>query len=245
MPVKKDYLQGIRAFFFDLDGTIYRQYPDSHVTLIRILNEEGCEVTAEKEMEGRRWRHDYWGRSEQIAADREQYDEDEAFRQNFIRRYLGVMLSETCSEEKTKAIISRFTENYSPEGRLVPGVKELLWTLREKRYKLGLVSNRREPLTGVAIEMGVIDHFHFTLAAAQVNSWKPDPEIFQHAMSMAGMTRPEEVAYIGDNYYTDIVGATNAGMRAVLIDEHGVFADKADDCLLLGSLDNLAEYLPE
>ena len=114
---------------------------------------------------------------------------------------------------------------------------ELLWNLREAGFTLGLVSNRDEPLTGVAIELGIIEHFNFTLAAGQVDSWKPDAAIFRHALRLGGDAAPGEAVYIGDNYYADVVGARGAGLQAVLLDPEGIFPDA--ECPVIHSLKEL------
>jgi putative hydrolase of the HAD superfamily len=142
-------------------------------------------------------------------------------------------------------IIARFREDFEPEPYLEPGAKELLWSLREAGLTVGLVSNRDNPLTGLAIELGIIEHFHFTLAAGQVNSWKPEPEIFHHALRLGGDVAPDDAVYIGDNYYADVIGARGAGISAVLLDEEGAFPDVKDKCHVISKLSDLKRTVPD
>ena len=51
-----------------------------------------------------------------------------------------------------------------------------------------------------------------------------DPKIFEHALYLADSS-PDVTAYIGNNYYTDIVGAQNAGIYPVMIDPRNIFPD--------------------
>jgi len=51
--------------------------------------------------------------------------------------------------------------------------------------------------------------------------------------------KPEESVYVGDIYSVDYVGATEAGMKAVLIDELGTY-----DGLDLPRISKLAELEP-
>jgi FMN phosphatase YigB (HAD superfamily) len=53
---------------------------------------------------------------------------------------------------------------------LARNARQLLWQLREQHLKLGLISNQREPLIRLAIELGIIEHFGFTLAAGHIGS---------------------------------------------------------------------------
>ena len=48
---------------------------------------------------------------------------------------------------------------------------------------------------------------------------------------------PQEVVYVGDNYYADVVGARRAGLRPVLYDPLGIFPDP--DCTTIKSFDEL------
>jgi FMN phosphatase YigB (HAD superfamily) len=48
---------------------------------------------------------------------------------------------------------------------------------------------------------------------------------------------PQEVIYVGDNYYADVVGARRAGLWPVLYDPLGVFPDP--DCTTIKSFDEL------
>jgi FMN phosphatase YigB (HAD superfamily) len=62
---------------------------------------------------------------------------------------------------------------------------------------------------------------------------------YLEAMALAGGVSPQEAVYVGDNYYTDIVGANGIGMRAILVDEHELFSDIDADCLVLRQLAEL------
>jgi putative hydrolase of the HAD superfamily len=54
---------------------------------------------------------------------------------------------------------------------------------------------------------------------------KPHPEIFRVALETL-KAKPEESLYVGDMYSVDYVGATGAGMQAVLMDCPGAYAEK-------------------
>jgi putative hydrolase of the HAD superfamily len=59
------------------------------------------------------------------------------------------------------------------------------------------------------------------ISSADVRLHKPDPRIFELACRNLGVD-PHEAAHIGDHHYADILGASAVGMKAVLIDRHGV-----------------------
>ena len=53
---------------------------------------------------------------------------------------------------------------------------------------------------------------------------KPHPAIFQAAMRAMDAT-PEQSLYVGDVYSVDYVGATRAGMQAILFDVSGAYRE--------------------
>jgi len=52
---------------------------------------------------------------------------------------------------------------------------------------------------------------------------------------------PVEAAYVGDNYYADVVGARRAGLTPVLYDPRGIFPDPG--CASIVSFDQLPQVL--
>ena len=69
-----------------------------------------------------------------------------------------------------------------------------------------------------------------------VYSWKPDPAIFEHAVFLAE-SDGDTTVYIGDNYYTDVLGAQNAGILPILYDPRNIFPDI--DCEKITSIGDL------
>jgi putative hydrolase of the HAD superfamily len=102
------------------------------------------------------------------------------------------------------------------------------------------VSNRDNPYQDEIDELGMKDYFHFSLAAGEVQCWKPEPGIFEHAVRMAGSTT-EQTLYVGDNYFADVVGAQRAGLRPVLYDPKGLFHDPG--CPVIASFEELIDLV--
>lgn len=235
----------VRAILFDLDGTLRYMRPTAHEALLAFAQDLGYSFAPKAQSAGQRWEHAYWAQPEErIRADRERSGRD-GFWIYYVGEYLRAMdLPEPQVEQSAAVLGSRFFTEFRPEGYLAPGAKEVLWVLRERGFQLGMLSNRREPLTGTAIELGIMDYFDFTLAAGQAGSRKPDPRIFDHALALAGGLCPQEAVYVGDNYYTDIIGARQAGLVGVLLDEYDIFHSAADECMIIRRLSDLIELLP-
>jgi FMN phosphatase YigB (HAD superfamily) len=74
------------------------------------------------------------------------------------------------------------------------------------------------------------------LAGGEVDIYKPEPGIFEHALKQMKVTASETV-YVGDNYYADILGARRAGLQPVLYDPEHIFPEA--DCVTIRSFDEL------
>jgi putative hydrolase of the HAD superfamily len=131
-------------------------------------------------------------------------------------------------------------ENYNPDSIIPKENHTVLPHLRESGYILGVVSNRDKPYQSEIEGFGMRAYFQFSLAAGEVNIWKPEPGIFEHAIKMSGTT-PEQTLYIGDNYFADVVGARRAGLQPVLYDPKGLFYEPG--CPVIASLEDLTKLL--
>ena len=54
---------------------------------------------------------------------------------------------------------------------------------------------------------------------------KPDPAIFEPALSALGLSASSRVAYVGDTVFYDVRAATAAGLTPLLHDPFGFHAD--------------------
>jgi putative hydrolase of the HAD superfamily len=215
----------ITAVLFDLDGTLRHSRPNGYESFVAYLDELGHPITTEKLMDGHRWVHYYWGVSPELLADmRELGDETPEFWRRHTERQLRAVGVEGDVDELIPQISQRFTERYRPQHHVPDEVIPTLQRLRDLGYTVALVSNRRDPLTDLVAELGLNGHFQFTLSAGEAESYKPDPGIFLKAVELAGCT-PGAAAYVGDNYYADVVGARAAGLHPILIDPIGIFPD--------------------
>ncbi len=102
--------------------------------------------------------------------------------------------------------------------RPVPGVAEVLPRLA-RRYRLGLISDVGLTPGRVLREFlrrdGLFPYFRTLTFSDEAGLTKPRPEVFWRTLE-ALEAHPEEAAHVGDLPETDLVGARNAGMRAIL-----------------------------
>ena len=92
------------------------------------------------------------------------------------------------------------------------------------RYQMGVISNADGKIAAVLERCGIADCFLTITDSGLVGYEKPHPAIFEAALRGMGVA-PEESLYVGDVYSVDYVGATRAGMQAMLFDVAGAYQE--------------------
>jgi HAD superfamily hydrolase (TIGR01549 family) len=198
----------------------------------------GLQVNEEARLRALRWEHFYWASSADLRNDLLAHSaETEKFWIEYSRRRLVALgASEEWAMEIAPKISVHMGEFYKPESIVPEDVRKALPQLKEAGYILGVISNRDKPFQDVLDDHGNSEFFDFSMAAGEVNVWKPDPGIFEHGLQRVNLGA-REVIYVGDNYYADVVGARSAGLQPVLYDPLGIFPDA--DCATIKSFDEL------
>ena len=107
-------------------------------------------------------------------------------------------------------------DNFGARIKLFPGMKDLLSSLKERGYRLGLVTSRLTTTTLEGLEKYEIkDYFDAIITADDTEKHKPDPEPVIMTLKKLG-AGPEESIMVGDTRF-DILCARNAGVKSVLV----------------------------
>jgi HAD superfamily hydrolase (TIGR01549 family) len=232
----------IETIIFDLDGTLRHSIPSADDTQFLIANRIGAVDNSDLQILGARWAHYYWAQSAELAQDIDQFgDRSVEFWIQYGIRYLQALtVPQQFAVELAPKMVAQMDAEYSPENHVYPCVHDTLKRLKEDGWKLGLVSNRSKPCQTECEELGLLHYFDFAYVAAEVNAWKPNPRIFDRALEYTGSS-PERTVYVGDNYYADIIGAQNAGLQPILLDEKGLFPEAG--CPVIERVEELVEML--
>jgi putative hydrolase of the HAD superfamily len=108
--------------------------------------------------------------------------------------------------------------------RVLPGTSKRLQQIGEG-YRIGVISNADGKIENVLRACGIADCFRTITDSGLVGYEKPHPEIFRYALKQMNAA-PEESLYVGDVYSVDYLGATGAGMQAILMDIPGAYRNK-------------------
>ncbi|MDP4172072.1 MAG: pyrophosphatase PpaX [Bacillota bacterium] len=92
------------------------------------------------------------------------------------------------------------------------GVKETVHALKEKGYKLGIVTTKIYDVVMKGLRlMGLDEYFEVIVCLDHVEKAKPDPEPIFKALELLD-AQPVEAIMVGDNYH-DILAGKNAGTQ--------------------------------
>ena len=133
-------------------------------------------------------------------------------------------------------------ETFLTDGLAVyPDVFEILSTLRDQRYKLGIISNWPATLETTLQRSGLRDYFSVVVGSGTVGYSKPHPQIFKIAAERMKID-PRDALYIGDSMEHDVAGARGVGMDVVLLDRGDFWKAHEPRIVSLAQLPQLLEY---
>jgi putative hydrolase of the HAD superfamily len=115
-------------------------------------------------------------------------------------------------------------ERFPQERRNLPFVYEETFNILDSlkgKYQLLLLTNGSPDLqnTKLSITSELVPYFDQIVISGAFGRGKPDPSIFEHALSLMGLAK-DEVLMVGDNLMTDILGANRVGIKSVWINRH-------------------------
>ena len=121
------------------------------------------------------------------------------------------------SEELARKMSGYFMEVLPTKQNLFPYTHEILCHLKEKEYKLHLITNGFEKTQWRKLDNSKLGHyFEEVITSEGSNSVKPNKEIFEYALRITGAELTHSIM-IGDNLDADIKGAINAGMDSIFV----------------------------
>jgi HAD superfamily hydrolase (TIGR01509 family) len=120
----------------------------------------------------------------------------------------------------------RNTQDSANWDQLLPGTRAVLERIRQK-YRIAVISNADGKIENVLSRCGIADCFESITDSGIVGFEKPRVEIFEAALRTMNVPADQSL-YVGDVYSVDYIGATNAGMPAILFDVAGAYRDRPE-----------------
>jgi len=223
---------------FDAGGTLFDMVPTRDEVFVDILTKRFSNL------------NDNLVASALRRADRE-FDNEFAAQDGknedaFWRRYDGFVFRDLGVTDESgtihKDLDAAFTEMIPKveSWKAFPETKMALERIRARDFKLGVISNATDLTKRVLDNLDLTQYFDFVLVSEEVGCRKPNPEIFRLA-ARKGRTSPNRALHIGDKLAVDVIGASRAGMNAILLDRTSVYEDV--DCIRARSLDIFPAFI--
>ncbi len=181
-----------KAIIFDLDGTLIDSVPDIMFNLNIALKAFGYPEITKKEVER------FIGNGAR----------------RLVKDSMGQGVQEQEVDECLKYYNKIYTESGSPLTDLFEGVEEMLYKLKERGFKLAILTNKPQITTDNVYEK-YLKKFSFDLVIGQSEKFKckPDKDGAEYILKTLNV-QPENAYFVGDGE-TDAITAKNAGMTGV------------------------------
>ena len=133
------------------------------------------------------------------------------------RIYLSLLDYKIADEALSKEMSVDYLDILPNKKNLFPYTIEILDYLKNKDYKMHLITNGFESVQFKKIKnSNIADYFIEVITSEASNSLKPNKEIFDYALKACN-AKLETSIMIGDNESADIQGAINVGMDSIFV----------------------------
>lgn len=154
---------------------------------------------------------------------------------------IGFEVSDRSLERALQAYVSS-TDGFIP--RVNEEALEVLPELRSMGLKLALVTNTsfsRRSVRAILRNVG-LDLFDAVITSCEAGFMKPQRAIFSMLLDELGL-EASQVVHVGDSCYHDVIGAANAGLRALHYPKLAHLRGVDDSCPGFESIGSLGELM--
>ena len=234
----------IKAVFFDWFNTLAKYSPPREEIQSRVLGEFGYDVTPEKLLPAL------------ASADKDLYDQHadspitkrspEEQAKIFSQYQMTVLQKAGIDISREPDILFKIlqrAQELSKDIRFVlfEDVIPTFKIIRNKDLKTGILTNFEASIQSICRELGLESYIDVIITSGEAGADKPQPRIFQYALSKAGVEASEAI-HVGDQYKIDIEGAKGVGISPLLLDRFNIYPD-VEECPVIHELTEVISYL--
>ncbi len=183
-----------KAVIFDLDGTLLDTVPDILDNINLMLVHFGYKPVDEETLKG------YVGSgARKLCADA-----------------IGVKITEQELDERLAYYNSFYTASESPKTKLFIGIENVLKELKNRGYKLAILTNKPQETTDKVYE-NYLKSFGFDAVVGQSGTvkCKPDKTATLNLLKKLDVS-PENAYFVGDGE-TDVLTSINSGTKGIAV----------------------------
>ena len=209
----------IKAIFFDFYNTIARFDPPRETLQLSLCKEFDMNVTYAGIRKGYAHADRYMAR--EIAKLPLNKRNDQQIKE-FFGEYQRLVLLGSGIDVGSELAYTMFSElsNMDYGFGLFEDVMPTMDSLKSKGISMGIISNYDGNMKDVCRDLGLSTFLSFIITAEETGIAKPHPGIFIEALKRMNIEARHSM-HVGDQYDTDIIGATRAHINPVLIDRDG------------------------
>ena len=130
----------------------------------------------------------------------------------------GLLAEDGSNEPEYAEKIARSLWDAQPNTNLwrkpIAGMFELARELQAQHIPIGIISNSEGRLAELLEQLGQSTPFQVVVDSGRIGIDKPDARIFEQASRALGIPL-SDIVHVGDSWEADVIGALNAGARAI------------------------------
>lgn len=232
-------MKNIRHIFFDLDNTLWDHRKNAYLTIKELFSKQ--DISNKYKIDFEEFHTVYHIINERLW----EQIRDEEIDKEYLRkhRFYDTFLKFAIDDQTLADYFEHhFLDEILKYNELVYGALDLLNYLKEKNYKMHIISNGFQEVTErKCILSGIAGYFETITSADSVNIRKPRPEIFEYSLKLAPANKEESIL-IGDDWIADVKGAQNFGIDVIFFDVLNQNPQE-EDLKLIRHLSEVKQYL--
>ena len=200
-----------KFLLFDLDHTLLDFDAAEDIALTHLLKEEGVE-------EIQVYKDYYVPMNKALWKDLEQ---KKISKQELVNTRFSRLFAHFGVEKDGAYLAERYQFFLSKQGRIFPGVEDLLKNLIHQGYELYAATNGITFIqTGRLEQSGIATFFKEIFISEQLHTQKPDAAFYEKIGARIPNFDKNQTLMIGDSLSADIQGGNNAGIDTIWYNPH-------------------------
>ncbi|KOR29797.1 hypothetical protein TI05_14730 [Achromatium sp. WMS3] len=127
----------------------------------------------------------------------------------------------------------------------IEDIEELLHEIDKRNITIGILSNNSFSSNVIRMELykhNLSQYFKFILSSCEYGIGKPSKRLFDIAVKKTGY-KNEDIWYVGDTYYDDIYGSSNAGIFPIWFNNNNEKIENEVKCYKIKSMTELISII--
>ncbi|MFC6080130.1 HAD family hydrolase [Sphaerisporangium aureirubrum] len=230
----------IRGVLFDVDDTIFDYSTSEEVGVLEHLAAEGLleffPTPADAVAIWRRFMEEEYAR---FLAGELTFTGQQLSRTRRFLSHVGRLPGNDISDHEARVWFAKYGQLQNAAWAAFPDADPVLRKLAPA-FRLGIVSNSSLAHQQRKLRViGLLDHFGDAIVCSNEHGApKPNASIFLAGCTILGLP-PHQVAYVGDKYETDALGAHEAGLHSYWLDRAATGTTPPAGITVIRSLDDL------